>query len=636
MLSVLLLAVLVLPFSKGEATSTWAKSYGGLGDDDVFRAIEISSNGGYLIAGHTDSSGAGNKDLWLIKINEEGAVEWQKTYGGIAGDVARSIRETADGGHIVVGFTNSFTSGSNDVWVIKLNSDGNIEWQKAYGAGGADVAHAVQQTSDGGYVVAGYTKSFGASMKDYFILKLSATGEVQWQKRYGGIKDDVIRYVVQLSDGGYLAAGFTHSFGKNGDILVIKLDANGNLIWQKTYGGSKFEEPGAILEMPDGYIIMEQTASFSNSTDGWVFKLDVNGKILWQKTYGGTGFDEISAAQITSDGGFIAVGETTSFGAGPEDFWILKFDADGNLQWEKRHGGSNADEAESVALTPDGGFVVVGHTFSFGASGHDIWVTSLDSDGNFLDPCTPDIHTSITKSSVKNTNAIPKDISLTVKNTTVKIKNTAAIVLDTDVTIRTQCGITVNLPPVATDDNYSTSEDVALEVSSPGVLANDADTNGDSMTAALVTGPANGILTLNADGGFIYTPNLNFHGEDSFTYKASDGSADSDVAIVSITVESTNDAPEANDDEYSTDMGVVLDISEPGILANDTDVEDDALSATLVSDPINGELVLNADGSFTYTPGAEFVGEDSFTYIVNDGTADSTIATVTINVNPPP
>src|SRR6184192_716080 len=190
-------------------------------------------------------------------------------------------------------------------------------------------------------------------------------------------------------------------------------------------------------------------------------------------------------------------------------------------------------------------------------------------------------------------------------------------------------------PVAANDDSYTTAEDTQLTVSAPGVLANDSDVDGDALSAVLVSNPTHGTLTLNGDGSFSYMPALNYNGVDSFTYKASDGQAQSDVATVTITVTPVNDAPvAANDDSYTTPEDTQLTVSAPGVLANDSDVDGDALSAVLVSNPTHGTLTLNGDGSFSYMPALNYNGVDSFTYKASDGQAQSDVATVTITVTP--
>jgi uncharacterized delta-60 repeat protein len=417
---------------------TWAKSYGDVQDENVFRSVVALSDGGYVISGVTNSTGAGKNDIWILRLDSAGSILWQKTYGGTRSEETRSIQQTSDGGFVVTGPTNSFGSGANDVWVIKLNYNGAVEWQKTYGGRSADVSHSIQQTADGGYVVAGFTRSFGTGGQDYFVIKLNSIGGIIWQKAYGGAGNEVIRYIKQTSDGGYLAAGFTHSFGALGDIMLIKLDAVGNMEWDKRYGGSKFEEPCCILEESDGYIIMEQSASFTGNTDGWIFKIDDDGQIDWQKRVAGGSFDELSAALQTADGGFIAAGETKSFGAGAEDFWVVKFDSSGNVEWQKRYGGSKVEEAESIALTTDGGYIVVGTTRSFSEGIRDIWAIKLDSAGN-LAGCEQGVSVMNTTATTSNTSSTSKDTGSVVRMTSAGVKNSVAQIGNTDANISTQC-----------------------------------------------------------------------------------------------------------------------------------------------------------------------------------------------------
>ena len=192
----------------------------------------------------------------------------------------------------------------------------------------------------------------------------------------------------------------------------------------------------------------------------------------------------------------------------------------------------------------------------------------------------------------------------------------------------------INHAPVAVNDSYTTNEDTVLTVSAPGVLSNDTDIDGDSLTAAVVSGPSHGTLTLNSNGSFTYTPAANYNGSDSFTYHANDGTANSNVATVSITVNPVNDVPVAANDSYSTNQNTTLTVAAPGVLSNDTDVDGDTLTAALVSSPVHGTLALNPNGSFTYTPTANFTGTDSFTYRADDGHGGTALATVTVQVKP--
>jgi hypothetical protein len=220
--------------------------------------------------------------------------------------------------------------------------------------------------------------------------------------------------------------------------MVIKLDSDGNMEWDRRFGGNKFEEPSTILEVDDGYIILEQTGSFSRSTDGWIFKVDLTGDIDWQKRVGAGGFDELSSAQPTLDGGFIVAGETRSFGISAEDFWVIKFDSDANIEWEKRYGGSKIEEAESVAVAADGGYIVAGITKTFGSGLRDIWLVKLDSAGN-LDGCSPGVSVASTKASVQDTESQSTDTTAVEKNTTARTRESTAMIQETDADVSIQC-----------------------------------------------------------------------------------------------------------------------------------------------------------------------------------------------------
>jgi uncharacterized delta-60 repeat protein len=433
-----LVLLIAFPASQSAQAVTWAGSYGSSEEENVFRSVVALDDGGYVVAGVTNHTGAGANDIWIFKVNSTGAMEWQKTYGGAKNEEPRSIQQTGDGGFIVTGPTNSFGTGANNVWVLKLESSGDIEWERTYGGSRADVSHAIEQTDDGGYIVAGHTKSFGSGGQDHFVFKLNSTGAIEWQKAYGGPGNDVLRAVKQVSDGGYVAAGFTHSFGSRGDIMVIKLDSDGSMEWDRRFGGNKFEEPSTILEVDDGYIILEQTGSFSRSTDGWIFKVDLTGDIDWQKRVGAGGFDELSSAQPTLDGGFIVAGETRSFGISAEDFWVIKFDSDANIEWEKRYGGSKIEEAESVAVAADGGYIVAGITKTFGSGLRDIWLVKLDSAGN-LDGCSPGVSVASTKASVQDTESQSTDTTAVEKNTTARTRESTAMIQETDADVSIQC-----------------------------------------------------------------------------------------------------------------------------------------------------------------------------------------------------
>ncbi len=362
----------------------FAKTYGGTSRDKAY-SVQQTSDGGYIVAGYTNSFGAGWDDILLIKTDAFGNVQWAKTYGEADNDVAYSVQQTSDGGYIVAGTTVSFGAGGGDIFLVKTDANGNIIWAKTYGGTSGEDATSVQQTSDGGYILAGYTRSFGAGDKDIFLIKTDASGNLQWAKTYGGIDWDVAYSVQQTSDGGYIVAGETWSFGAGGfDIFLIKTDAFGNVQWAKTYGGASLDIALSVQQTSDGgYIVTGGTLSFgAGNWDIFLIKTDANGNVQWAKTYGGTGNDWASSVQQTSDGGYILAGVTTSFGAGWDDIFLINTDANGNVQWAKTYVGTDWDEALSVQQTSDGGYIVAGYTRSFGAGWDDIFLIKTDANGD--------------------------------------------------------------------------------------------------------------------------------------------------------------------------------------------------------------------------------------------------------------
>jgi hypothetical protein len=363
------------------SSTSFAKTYGGTSFDGAY-SVQQTSDGGYMVAGLTISFGVDSSDFFLIKTYANGNVQWAKTYGGTSWDLAYSVQQTSDGGYIVAGWTYSFGAGGWDIFLIKTYANGNIQWAKTYGGAGWDLAYSVQQTSDGGYIVAGLTFSFGAGDWDIFLIKTDANGNVQWAKTYGGTYSDWAYSVQQTSDGGYIVAGGTSSFGAGwADIFLVKTDANGNVQWAKTYGGTYWDEAYSVQQTSDGgYIVAGGTASFgAGLSDIILIKTDASGNVQWAKTYGGTNLDSAFSVQQTSDGGYIVAGWTYSFGAGLDDIFLIKTDANGNIIWAKTYGGTYEDGAYSVQQTSDGGYIVAGYTAAgFG----DIFLIKTDANGN--------------------------------------------------------------------------------------------------------------------------------------------------------------------------------------------------------------------------------------------------------------
>ncbi|MFX0196918.1 MAG: NosD domain-containing protein [Candidatus Hodarchaeota archaeon] len=361
--------------------NVWDRTYGG-SERDGGRSVEQTADGGYIILGWTESYGVGGRDLWVIKTDIDGNVEWDKTYGGKKFETGRSVEQTTDGGYIIGGATFSYGAGGEEVWVIKTDADGNIIWEKTYGGPDEDACRSVKQTADGGYIIAGARMTPGAGPFDVWVIKIDATGTVVWEKTYGGPADDGSRSIEQTADGGYIIAGTTKSYGAGDkDVWVIKIDATGTVIWDKTYGGPE-SEMGRIIEQTadGGYIIAGTTMSYgAGSIDVWMIKIDATGNTIWTQTYGGPEKEDCGRVEQTVDGGYIIAAYTTSYGAGKEDFWVIQTDFNGNVVWNQTYGGPERDGDGGVwgEQTMDGGYIITGGTWSSGAGEEDVWLIKV-------------------------------------------------------------------------------------------------------------------------------------------------------------------------------------------------------------------------------------------------------------------
>ena len=359
----------------------WNKTYQG---GNVALSVVQASDEGYALSGYSVSFGVG-ASFYLVKTDSAGNALWNRAYGGTGTDIAYSVVQASDGGYALAGETDSSGAGGIDFWLVKTDSAGNQQWNKTYGGTGSDYAYSMVQASDGGYVLAGQTNSFGAGGYDVYLVKTDASGNMQWNKTYGGEKWDSSSSVVQTGDGGYALAGYTHSYGVSSDFWLVKTDSAGDVLWSKTYGGGGGDSANSLVQTADGgYALAGETASFgAGINDFWLVKTDSAGNQQWNKTYGGTGFDLASSLVQTLDGGYSLAGQTYSYGAGNVDFWLVKTDSAGSQQWTKTYGGTGVDIAYSVVQASDGGYSLAGETDSSGAGGIDFWLVKTDVELGF-------------------------------------------------------------------------------------------------------------------------------------------------------------------------------------------------------------------------------------------------------------
>jgi hypothetical protein len=335
---------------------------------------------GYIILEKSEK-----QDFWIIKLDKNGNMEWDETFGDEGTDVARSIIQTKDGGYAVVGSIWTIYARKQDFWLIKLGENGNIEWEKTFDKDEHDIAYSIVQTKDGGYAIAGGTgKRFWGEV-NCWVIKLDAKGNMEWDNNFGGTGWDEIYSIIQTKDGSFITTGCVWSKGAGrGDVRVAKLDKRGNLVWDKTFGGSENDETRSIVQTEDGgYVVAGFTVSEdTGDRDIWIIKLDKEGNKVWDRTFGGTSEDWANSIIQGKNGNYIVSGWTKSICTGKTDVWIVKLDKRGNLVWDKTFGGSENDEAHSIIQNDDGGYAVVGWTKSKGTGNADVWVIKLDENGN--------------------------------------------------------------------------------------------------------------------------------------------------------------------------------------------------------------------------------------------------------------
>ncbi|SFJ54153.1 hypothetical protein [Olleya namhaensis] len=343
-------------------------------------------------------------DVWVLKYNEDLTLEWTKTFGGTNDERGHDIIQTQDGGYAIIGFTYSTdgdvtaNNGQEDFWIIKLDAQGNLLWEKTYGYSGIDTGHAIIQTNDGGYFITGVldvTSSGGAGNTrssqvqhaggDYWALKLDPTGNIQWSKYFGGFFSDTAYDAIQTNDDSFIIIGssdsedtdISNNIGSY-DFWIIKTSNTGETLWEKSFGTTEIDEARAVINTSDGnYLIIGDTrggntdvSSNSGAADVWVIKVSPNGELLWEKTYGGEGFDVGRDIATTNDDGYIISGSSRSASGdltgnqGQNDAWVFKIDNTGNLKWQKTVGGSNVDFAYSVTELNNGKIIAVGESSS--------------------------------------------------------------------------------------------------------------------------------------------------------------------------------------------------------------------------------------------------------------------------------
>ncbi len=359
-------------------------------DDEFGHFAEQTNDGGYILTGWTKSFGAGLNDIWLIKTNSSGDTLWTKTFGGSSDENSSCVHQTSDGGYIIFGETDSFDPTFWKVWLIKTDASGDTSWTKLIGENRHYFVQSGLEISGGNYIFLGYHKASGAGQEDLWLVKTDATGDTIWTETIGGTGNDLSSAIQQTSDGGYIIAASTNSFGAgNFDAWLIKTDADGDTIWTRTYGGTDTDHASDVKQTDDnGFIVAGSTRSFghaNNYNDAWLIRTNSNGDTLWTKTFGGDVHDGALSVQQTQDGGFILVG-SLGIDSFNRDIWLIKTNASGDSMWTKTFGGSNWDVGRSIEPTNDGGYIICGDFYSSGTNNYDMWLLKTEPDPNHVEP----------------------------------------------------------------------------------------------------------------------------------------------------------------------------------------------------------------------------------------------------------
>ncbi|TKJ41938.1 hypothetical protein CEE36_07740 [candidate division TA06 bacterium B3_TA06] len=382
MKNLVLLVVLATTFTALSLQAGWIKTYGGE-DDESGYVIQGTSDGGFVVFGNI-VSGAGSSDIWLLKTDAQGDTLWTKTYGGQAPEYCYCGQQTVDGGYILAGYTESFGAGIRDIWLLKTDEAGDTLWTKTYGGPQYDAAYWVQQTEDGGYIITGHRDGPNYYMSgDMWLLKTDPHGDTMWTRTYGEDRTDFGNHVSQTSDGGYIIACYAlYSQATSKAIAIMKTDSAGDTVWTYRAGSSM----NCIQQTTDNAYV---SAGQTNDGDLVLVKLDEDGSLVWEKTYGDMREDHYDfgyCVQETSDGCYIVAGayswEWSGYSFENGDAWLLKTDSEGDTLWTRLYGENpQEDDARWVLQTSDGGYILTGSTETWASAGSDLLLMKTNSEG---------------------------------------------------------------------------------------------------------------------------------------------------------------------------------------------------------------------------------------------------------------
>lgn len=359
----------------GEVEEEWNRTYGGKYGDAAW-SVQETGEGGCILVGNTATRGE-KSDLWLIRTDPDGNSLWSRILGGSGEDVGYFVRETSNGGYIITGSTNSFGMGEERLWLVKMDGNGSLIWDNTFGGfvhSSGDGGWSVDEADDGGYIATGYTQSKGNGRKDLWLIRTDDTGDLLWERSYGGTEDDVGLSVIQSREGGFIVAGRTASQGTRGDdIWLLKTDGQGIMTWNATYGGDRDDTAFQVVELKDGYALVGRSDSGPVEERIILIRVDLRGRKIWERSYLGSSGTSL---QQTIDGGFVIGGRIDKDESG-RDGLIIKTNSAGQEEWRSVLGGMKDDIGSFVIQNREGDYILAGITASYGSGAEDVWLVKL-------------------------------------------------------------------------------------------------------------------------------------------------------------------------------------------------------------------------------------------------------------------
>lgn len=384
----LLLMLTVCCFKNASAQTLINTKLGGAQNDVANGAVQTAL-GDYVMAGYTYSKSVGKADLWVTRIDRNGDKVWEKTLGGPGHDIASDIFLTKEGDFMLAGFTTEIPSNVNKAWLIRIDPKGNVKWEQKIGTGKGDKFNGIAQTIDGGFVATGMTRSFSKDNKskdDILVVKFDANGKQLWMKTFGGEGDDVGNAITVCKTGGMVVVGMTKDkLSTDANMYVVKIDDSGREVWAKTFGGEKNDEAKSVVELVESKIaVAGWTASKGNGKlDGEVLMLNRDGSLVWDKTYGRSGTDAFARIIKAADGTLATTGYTVPYSATESGLWVVNMDLKGDVIWEKNTTNDKDEVGYAIVPLKEGGFFVAGSTTNETAGGTDMWGITMTSRGSF-------------------------------------------------------------------------------------------------------------------------------------------------------------------------------------------------------------------------------------------------------------